>query len=405
MEKQNTQPAKASSKADGTGSYRHLVEVWGAMALFFLPAIMLGSLLVRIPDIKDAAGINKAELAIGLLGASIGSLVMLPVAGMFAARLGMRLTLLLAFPVYATATVALGLVASLPALFTAMALLGSSMAFTEVGMNVNASNVEKRHGILIMGKAHGFWALGQVAGSLVGVWFLSAKFGVFAATGACAVIALPVALAISMTVPLENKVPLKTMPGKFQFRLPTPALFVLGFFLFGMAMAEGAVLEWSVLYMEELVGKGATAGYAITCFSVTFAVMRFACDRLKNHIGARTLGRLSAIIAIIGLALVISRYSVAAVFLGIAILGVGLAAGFPLAMSEAGQKPGKPTHHVALMSFMAVFAFMAGPVMIGFIGEATELRFGLATLIPVLILSLACAGTLGNRPGGKVQGH
>lgn len=362
------------------------------MSLFLLQATMIGCLLVRIPDIKKSVDINKAELALGLLGAPVGTLVMLPAAGMFAARLGTRNTLLVGFPSFATATLTIGLASSLPALFVGMMLMGMALAFTEIGINVHTSNIEKRHGILVMGKAHGCWALGEMAGSLAGVLFISIGAGVFLGSLVCAALVLLPAIPAVLSMPHEK---VRPEPRTRRFSLPSPTLFALGVLLLGVAMAEGAALEWSALYISEIAtDNAALAGYAVTVFAAFFAALRFACDWLKERLGAVTLARLSTLVALLGLGLVVAQASVAMVFVGFAFLGAGVAAGFPLAMSAAGHLPGQTTSHVAFLSFMAIVAFLTGPVMIGFLAEQTELRWGLAILFPVLLPGLFCAKAL-----------
>ena len=371
------------------------------MSLFFLQAVMLGHMLVRIPDIKQATGVNKAELAIGLIGAPSGAMLMLPFAGAFAARLGVRKTLLVGFPAFTLSTVAVGTATSLDTLFIAMLLMGLSLAFTELGLNVHASNVERHQGLLIMGRAHGFWTLGEMSGSLAGVALGFAGVSVLGGGFTCAILSLPPALAVVFTLRKEERaVPVDPGPRRFRLKAPAPVLVGIGALLLGMAMAEGAASEWSALYMSELLeDKSASAGYAFSVFAAALAAMRFSCDWLKARLGAVRLARLSALIAMLGLGLIVAHASATTAFVGFALLGVGVAAAFPLAMSAAGHIPGKTTSHIAFLSFMAIVAFMIGPVMIGFLAELTELRWGLAALFPLLLLSLACAGTL--RESGK----
>ena len=375
---------------------RWSLEVWGVMSLFFLQAVMLGHMLVRIPDIKQATGVNKAELAIGLIGAPSGAMLMLPFAGAFAARLGVRKTLLVGFPAFALSTVAIGTATSLESLFVAMLLMGLSLAFTELGLNVHASNVERHQGLLIMGRAHGFWTLGEMSGSLAGVAMGFAGISVLGGGFTCAILSLPPALAVVFTLRKEKRIsPVDPGPRRFRLKAPAPVLVGIGALLLGMAMAEGAASEWSALYMSELLEeKSASAGYAFSVFAAALAAMRFSCDWLKARLGAVRLVRLSALVAMLGLGLIVAHASAATAFVGFALLGVGVAAAFPLAMSAAGHIPGKTTSHIAFLSFMAIVAFMVGPVMIGFLAELTELRWGLAALFPLLLLCLACAGTL-----------
>lgn len=390
------QGVPAAPRAGRRGFRDWPAEAWWAMLLFFFQPVLLGCLLVRIPEIKEATGVNKAELALGILGAPVGSLVFLPIAGAVAGRVGMRNVLLIGLPVFAVATVAVGAARDLTSLAAGMALLGSSMAFTEIGLNVNASNVERRNKILFMGSAHGCWALGQAAGGLAGVLMVTLGVGVMWGAAACAAAVLPAAMLTALTVRREKRPEAGEQKGKWRPRMPSPALAAIGMFLLSVALVEGAALEWSALYMtEQLGGDSATAGWAFSALTAAFAAMRFACDWIRARTGEVALARMSAAVSILALALIVAKPSVPLAVAGFGLLGAGVAAGFPLAMSAAGHLPGKTASNVAFLSFMAIGAFLTGPVVIGFVSELTDLRWGLSVLFVVLAVNLAFAGSLG----------
>jgi len=52
---------------------------------------------------------------------------------------------------------------------------------------------------------------------------------------------------------------------------------------------------------------------------------------------------------------------------------------------------------MAILSFLALTGFLVGPVSIGFVAEATNIRSGLLVLAPMLILSAIFAFALKSR--------
>ena len=142
----------------------------------------------------------------------------------------------------------------------------------------------------------------------------------------------------------------------------------------------------------------AAAGYGLSLFAACLAICRFLGDWLKARLGPVLLARLSGSVAVVALILVIAQINVPTVFIGFALLGIGVAVSFPLAVSAAGLLKGRTSMHLAYLSFGAILAFLAGPPLIGFIAEATELRWGLATLLPLLLLSLVFTGALRPHP-------
>ena len=69
--------------------------------------------------------------------------------------------------------------------------------------------------------------------------------------------------------------------------------------------------------------------------------------------------------------------------------------GFPLAVTASADLGDRPAaENVAILSFIALFGFLVGPPMIGFVAELSGLRSGLAMLLPPLLLSMLLAGLL-----------
>ena len=204
------------------------------MLLFFLQPVLLGCMLVRIPDIKTAINLNKAELAIGLMGLPVGALIMLPCAGIFAARLGVRLTLLVGFPLFLLALVSVSLATTLAALFATCMLTGTAMAFTEMGLNLHSTHIEQQQGKLIMSKAHGCWSLGEMSGSIIGVVLATLGVGVAPLALACTIVVLPFAMLLIWPLPREEDLLVLRDVGspwhKFKFTRPSAALVGIGLF-------------------------------------------------------------------------------------------------------------------------------------------------------------------------------
>jgi MFS family permease len=54
-------------------------------------------------------------------------------------------------------------------LFASLLLCGIAMALVELGMNITADEIERTEGVGIMNRCHGFWSLGMMVGSVLGV--------------------------------------------------------------------------------------------------------------------------------------------------------------------------------------------------------------------------------------------
>jgi fucose permease len=163
--------------------------------------------------------------------------------------------------------------------------------------------------------------------------------------------------------------------------------------LFSM-MPEGAVLDWSALYLQQDIGASVeTAGLAFAAFSATMAIMRFSGDPIRDRLGGVLTLRLSTLVAGTGLLTAAFADSVAGAAAGFALAGLGIANMVPIAFSAAGNLPGlAPGIGISIVSFMGYSGLLFAPSVIGFIARHTGLG-PIFTALPLLyIVVLALSG-------------
>ena len=220
------------------------------MALFMVQPIQFGVWLSRIAEVQTELGLSKSALAFALLGMPVGLLPMLYFAGAIIDRIGVRLAFFGAFPIMLMTGVFPALASSVSDLFVGLILLGMSFAFAEVGLNVMAAQLEKSYQISIMNRAHGFWSLGIMFGSLGGVKMATLNISVLHALAITGVTLFPILLIISWYLP-KQMIPKQTPPKKYEpWRMPS-GLFPIIVFVFGATLAEGAMHDWATVYMRE----------------------------------------------------------------------------------------------------------------------------------------------------------
>ncbi|MFN3719384.1 MAG: MFS transporter [Rhizobium rhizophilum] len=365
------------------------------MTAFFLQPIAFGSWLPQIPGVQERLALGPAELAIALLGLPMGILLMLPFAGQLVARIGSRNTLIFGFPVF-LALVPLPVAApDIVSLFLLLMLLGIGLSTIELALNVEADVIEKRGTVSIMNRCHGFWSLGIMTGSLIGAGFLALDVSSFLAIGLLSLLLAPVALVVCRAVPIQAA-PAAEAEKRSSWSMPSPAILGISLFVFGITMTEGAVADWSAVYLKDVFatsGMGTGMGYVV--FAMLVSVGRFLGDAAKERLGAVVLARICLSLALAGMLLVVVAPVTTIVYLGLACVGLGVSVGFPLAVTASADLGDRPAaENVAILSFIALFGFLVGPPMIGFVAELAGLRSGLAMLLPPLVLSILLAGLL-----------
>ncbi|THV10978.1 MFS transporter [Rhizobium rhizophilum] len=368
------------------------------MTAFFLQPIAFGSWLPQIPGVQERLALGPAELAIALLGLPTGILLMLPFAGQLVARIGSRNTLIFGFPVF-LALVPLPVAApDIGSLFLLLALLGIGLSTIELALNVEADVIEKRGTVSIMNRCHGFWSLGIMTGSLIGAGFLALDVWSFLAIGLLSLLLAPVALVVCRALPIQAG-QADEAEKRSSWSMPSPAILGISLFVFGITMTEGAVADWSAVYLKDIFAtSGMATGMGYVVFAMLVSVGRFLGDAAKERLGAVVLARICLSLSLAGMLLVVVAPVTTIVYLGLACVGLGVSVGFPLAVTASADLGDRPAaENVAILSFIALFGFLVGPPMIGFVAELAGLRSGLATLLPPLVLSILLAGLLRRR--------
>ncbi len=380
-----------------------------SMALFFLQPMTIGAWFALIPTVKAALDLSKAELAVALLGMPVAVLLALQVSGRAVAWLGVRGLMAWTLPLQCAAAVLPLLAGGQGALFLALAVFGAVTAFLEVGMNVYAGRVEKATGALIMNRCHGFWALGLTAGSLL------AALGAGLLTPVLLMVLVGLLsggvgyLVVSGLPRIREEAERARLPARKLWHLPR-ALVAIGVFMLLVTLVEAGMTDWSAVYLAERLGLDAAdevarAGVAVTIFSGFMAAGRFAGDALKRRLGPLALARGSAIVTILGLGCLILPLPIEAAYLGFALVGLGVAAGYPLGVSAVAALDDRyEAANIAVMSTFALTGFLLGPPLVGFLGEAFGMRAAFAAMVPGLILCLVLAAWLepGRTPGDSI---
>ncbi len=376
------------------------------MMIFALQPLALGAWLPQIPDVQLRLGMGPAALSLALLGFPAGLLTALPFGGRIGAALGGRNLILYGLPAYLALMCLPPLAPSAPMLFAALALAGASIALVELGLNLTADEIEKSGGRLIMSACHGSWSVGIMAGSLAGAALALLALPPFASVALVSLVSLPAGLALAGGLPaMHAHVQAELDGGPASRALLGTALLAISSFTFGITMTEGAVADWSGIFLRDEFGlaSGAT-GLGFTAFAAMVAAGRFAGDRMKARLGAVASARLCGALALAGMSCVLAAPGAGFAIAGFALAGFGVSVGFPLAVTAAAALTDRPAaSSVAILTFVALSGFLIGPPLIGFAAEYMGIRTGLAMLLPGLIASLALAGALGGRDSKKMN--
>ncbi len=371
--------------------------------IFFLNGAILATWATRIPAIQARLRLPTGELGLALLGTAAGALVAMNLSGYLSARFGSRSVTTIAALCLCAMLPLLALAPSLPALVATLVLFGASNGSMDVAMNTQGVAVERQYGRPILNSFHACYSLGGLTGALVSGLVASRSLAPFPHfLGVALLCVIPILTVSRLLLP-----PQADAHGQAAaFAFPTRALLALGLVAFCVVLGEGAMADWSAIYLSTSLHTGlglAAAGYA--AFSVVMAGGRGVGDRLTTRLGPKTMVRLGGLIAAIGLTVALIGIWVPIAILGFGLVGAGFSVVFPLTLSAAGrstkQSSGTAIAAVATCGYMG---FLVGPPVIGFIAQAVSLRIALGVVVVLSLLAAASARAVGD-PKRAEQGQ
>ncbi len=365
---------------------------WAILAVFFVHGAVFATWVPLIPAVQQKLGLSAGALGLALLGTGVGSLATMPFAGSVIARRGSRWVIAVVGLAYCLALLLPVLAPSLPLLFLALVVYGACAGCSDVAINAQGVAVEKRYGRPILSSLHGLWSLGGLSGA--------AASGALAALGATPLLrALAAALVLAVILTLAARLLLPrgvdAAPEGPTFARLTRPLLALGILGICAYMAEGAIGDWSAVYLRRDLGADAglaAAGYA--AFTLTMTVGRLTGDRVTARLGPVAMVRLGGALLAVGLALALALDQTAAALVGFALIGCALANIVPIVFSAAGRTPHMaPGTAIAAVGTAIYLGYLLGPPLIGVTADHITLRGGLGIVagLGVVIVLLAPA--------------
>jgi MFS family permease len=355
--------------------------------VFFMLGTGTGLWAVHIPLVTERLQIDPATLGLALFSMAIGAVISMPLTGWAVTRYGSRLPTRVTV-LYYIATIAPPILSpSVPLLFVAAFLFGAGLGSTDVAMNTQAAELEKARGRPTMSSFHGFFSVGGLAGASLGAGMIAAGWGDGSGALVLAIIFFIIA-AIAIRDLLWGEPVAEAGP---RFSLPNRAVVGLGLIAFLAFAIEGAVTDWSALFLTTVRGASVTAaatGYAF--FSLAMAIFRLAGDPIVARLGDRMVVIGGGVIMAVGvaIALIVPWPIVGAI--GFALVGVGAANVVPVAFSGGGKTPGvHPSVGIASVVTLSYTGFLISPPILGFVGNAWGLSVSMGVVLAMAVLVAA----------------
>ena len=380
-----------STSLGETKSFRSQAVI--LFAYFFVFGVGGASWLVRLPDVRSYINVSTAVLGWVLFAGSVGALTSLLLSGRFVARFGARNAVVVGFTVLGIGQIiqALSLVGESP-MGVALGGLVSGLGYGigDVGINVEGAELEKLRGKSLLPQLHGAYSLGALAGAGIGTLAIVTNFSLVIQMITIACLTTSIAWFTYRQLPDSTGKTHVVDGGVRSKREPvvlSKRILFLGLGIMGLSLAEGGSNDWLALsVVDDYKLDTTTAGITFAIMTLAMVITRFSGGRLVDRFGRVFALRTLGIAGVVGILIVILSPTIYFAWIGAALWGAGVALGFPLFISAAADGENS-SQRVATVTTFGYAAFLVGPPLLGFLGQA----WGLLNMFYLLAFFVACA--------------
>jgi len=357
--------------------------------LFATSSLLFGTWVAAIPGIKDKLLLSDGSLGLSLLLSPLGAITGMLLSTRVFSKIPVGRWMLFGY-----LTICLLMVAQInsinrPMFWGCLYLYGLFSFLNGVSSNATVNLLEKKQGSLFMSTCHGMYSLGGVVSA-----GLAALLFYFHISSALQIIIVATLIAITIFFSrhylLANNDIIHSRSG---IKLPSLSILGISFICMVTFMAEGCVADWSAIYMKEIMlAPKAMLSLGYFGFSLAMTVGRLNGDNLIAKIGSKNIVVGGCIIASIGFSMVVTAPVISLAIAGYLLVGIGCSSIVPVLFSASANIPGVSTvEGFAMVTTGGIIGFLAGPSVIGFISEKTDLSKALSLLVIMALLAAIVA--------------
>ena len=346
---------------------------------FFTAGFTIAAWAPLIPFVKETLHLNATRLGFLLLFLGVGSIVSMPFAGALMVRLGPKKSIALAGLSSCFFLWALTWMPSYAWECAFLFLYGVALASLEVLMNLYGTGIEKKRQRCLLSGLHACYSIGEVLAAGVVTLAFSMQVSPFVAIGSYMLV-LVVGLLWSLMYVEDISVESKKTPA---LQFPRGVVVGLALLCAVIFFTEGAMLDWSALYLHEESGMSMKrAGIGYTIFVFAMAIARCCGDAWTRRWGSQTIVYSGLTVMVMSLLLIVCTRQAWVMLVGLFALGLGLANVAPLLISAAAQQNTMPAiPAVTAVTAIGYIGLMLGPGFLGFIAEQYSLVYAFGAII------------------------
>lgn len=360
--------------------------------VFFVNGATFASWSPRLPEIQDRLAISDAALGLTLVGVGVGGLTASLVSGLLVDRHGSRTMTMVTSAGLSLLLPLMGVAPTAPLVFVTLVAMGSLDGLTDVAMNAQAVELQRRLGRSIITRFHALWSAGAVTGGIVasraaasGIELRDQLLVTAAVLAGTTLIAARWLLPDHVGHVAESR---SAGTSARPARSVLVKLFVIGT---AVALAEMPPNEWAALMLAQRFDLSAgAAGLGFVAVAGGMFVGRVIGDHVTDRYGLEATRRAGAAIAAVGVVTATLAPLAPLAGAGLVVTGLGLSSLFPLLFRAASDITHGSHSGMAAFSSGARLGFLCAAPVVGLIAETSAIRIGVlvvaggaATLVAV----------------------
>lgn len=356
--------------------------------VFFIAGVAVAAWAPLVPFAKARAGLGDGGLGLLLLCLGVGSMVAMPLAGALASRFGCRRVLVASTVLISLTLPLLATLSSVPPLVVALFAFGAGLGSLDCVMNIQAVIVERAGSRPMMSGFHGLFSVGGIigAGGVSGLLSVGASPRV-------AMLFITAAIVGALIKAAPHLLPYGGERAGPAFAIPHGIVLFIGLLCFIMFLAEGAVLDWSAIFLTSLRGvMPSYGGLGYAAFALSMMVGRLAGDAVVRQLGGALVVVIGSLCAAAGLFLAALCPAWVAGILGFALMGAGCSNIVPVLYTAVGRQKIMPEHvAIPAITTLGYAGILIGPAAIGVVAQIGSLSIAFLA-VGLLLVGVAAGG-------------
>lgn len=370
------------------------------MWFFFICGLGLSCWAPLVPFAKERLHLSESDLGVLLLLLGGGAMLMMPLSGVLISKYGSRNMMLTGGLIIALSLPILALSTSIIIMGIALFLFGGGIGMLDVSMNTHGIAIQRQYPKSIFSMLHGLFSVGALVGALCLSLFIKWGLSPFFAT-----IIFSLFIIVVSTTQFKKLFAKDVEDEKNNEYIESSdtnshqstnvwlnaSVLLLGFFCFSFFLIEGAMLDWSAVFLVDIKNVDVElGGIGYAAFSVAMAVMRLLGDNIISKLNNKVVIMVGGAISIVGLYLIISTSLIPLIILGFILIGIGTANIIPVFFAAGGKlKNLKTSLALSAITTIGYSGQLAGPALIGFIAEIFSLTVAFSFLIFIVFLAIS----------------